>query len=66
LRGDVRSSSASDIEQRFYVRHARRILQDAGQPAVHEALLKMLKDDANPVHACGRCGRCMPRWVERS
>ncbi len=35
----------------FYVRHARRILQERGpKPAVHQALMKMLKEDANPVH----------------
>jgi putative membrane-bound dehydrogenase-like protein len=35
----------------FYVRHARRILQERGSKrGVHEALMKMLKDDADPVH----------------
>src|SRR3954465_4023687 len=32
----------------FYVRHARRILQErSATPVVHEALMKMLKEDAN-------------------
>jgi putative membrane-bound dehydrogenase-like protein len=35
----------------FYVRHARRILQERGpKPAVHEALLKILQVDSNPIH----------------
>jgi len=35
----------------FYVRHARRILQERGpKPAVHEALMTILQLDSNPVH----------------
>ncbi|HEV8379923.1 MAG TPA: PVC-type heme-binding CxxCH protein, partial [Tepidisphaeraceae bacterium] len=33
----------------FYVRHARRILQERGpKPAVHQALMRILKEDSNP------------------
>jgi len=35
----------------FYVRHARRILQERGpKPEVHQALMRILKLDSNPVH----------------
>jgi hypothetical protein len=35
----------------FYVRHARRILQERGpKPEVHAALMRTLKESSNPVH----------------
>jgi putative membrane-bound dehydrogenase-like protein len=35
----------------FYVRHARRILQERGpRPAVHQALMTILDESSNPVH----------------